>query len=620
MNIIEIAARQVGSESGRRSANVRRRAVAQATDASPRSEKEKAIAPLKPASDPQLKLPAGFMPLRGGIWFNPKGEGTTPFHVCDIFDVVAETRDDFSKAWGLWLRWKDPDEREHNWAMPKALLAGDGGEIRSTLLDGGFCIAPMKMARTKFMELLALIKAETRARAVHSVGWNDGAFVLPDRTIGDTPHERVIYQGTDTFEHAYRCMGELNEWQQGIASYAIGNTRLAFALSAGFVGPLLALLGEEGGGINLRGPSSIGKSTALLAAGSIWGPTAFVRQWRATANGLEGVCVQHNETFLCLDELAQLDPREAGSVAYMIANGMGKARAGRSGSLRSPAQWKVFFLSSGELSLAELAGRDGRGAKRSAAGQEIRILDVEADAGLGFGLFDTIHDASSAEVLARRIKENAGKTYGTAGPAFVERMIARSETLASALKNDIDAFVEEHVPTGANGQVARAGRRFALTAAAGELAVRLDVLPWPEGEAAAACAAIFQKWLIGRGGVGAAEDREAIAKVRGFLEMHGGSRFEPVDADDEMPRIINRAGFWRDTENGREYLFLAEAWKTEVCAGMDAKRVAKVLAEQGLLRRDSGGKNSISVTLPGGIGKTRCYVVTAGIFEGEPNA
>jgi putative DNA primase/helicase len=566
-------------------------------------------------ADPKMKMPAGFMFSQGGISFNPQSEGTKPFHVCGIFDVVAHTRDDYSKAWGLWLKWNDADGREHNWAMPMALLAGDGGEIRATLLDGGFTIAPSKAARGKFMELLAGLKVDARARAVHTVGWTEGAFALPHRTIGDTPDHRIIYQGRETFDHAYGCVGDLAGWKHNVARYAVGNSRLTLAFSAGFVGPLLSLLGEEGGGINLRGGSSIGKSTTLLASCSIWGSPAYVRQWRATANGLEGICVQHNQTFLCLDELAQLDPREAASVAYMIANGMGKARAGRTGLLRTPAQWKVFFISSGEISLADLAARDVRGARRSAAGQEIRILDLEADAGAGLGIFETLHNAPTADALARQIKENAGLFYGVAGPAFVERIVADRYGFAAAVKTDMEAFISEHLPSGSDGQVARAARRFALISAAGELAVHLDILPWPSGEASAAGSIMFRQWLNGRGGTGAAEDREAVAKVRGFLEMHGSSRFEAVDADDDSPRMINRAGFWRESDKGREFLFLPETWKTEVCTGLDATRVAKVLAERGLLRRDAAGKNSISITLPAGIGKTRCYAVSAAIFD-----
>ena len=64
-----------------------------------------------------------------------------------------------------------------------------------------------------------------------------------------------------------------------------------------------------GGGIHFRSASSTGKSTALHVAGSVWGggdATGYVRSWRATANGLEGVALNHCDTLLCLDELSQL--------------------------------------------------------------------------------------------------------------------------------------------------------------------------------------------------------------------------------------------------------------------------------------------------------------------------
>jgi len=585
------------------------------------SDKALVIAPSKPRSPNKrgagkMKMGPDYRQKVDGIWYAPPGDGAVSIHICGALEIAAQTRDDAGASWGRLLEWKDSDGRQHHWAMPMALLAGDGGEIRAYLLDRDCYVSPTAQGRGKLLDFLATTTVDARAFAVSQVGWIGRVFVLPDRTIGDRPEHRVIYQGADAIDHPYRRVGNLEAWKRNVARYGIGNSRIAVAFATAFVGPLLALLGEEGGGINLRGPSSIGKSTALFAAGSVWGGPSFVRQWRATSNGLEGACLQHSETFLPLDELAQLDPREAAAVAYMLANGLGKARATRTGSLRSPAKWRVFFLSSGEISLADLAGRDARGTQRSAAGQEIRILDCEADAGAGLGLFETLHDVASGEALARLIKEGAAKDYGLAGPAFVEGIIANFDGLAHATKNDIDQFVSENVPAGANGQVARAARRFGLIAAAGELAVRLDVLPWPNGEATTACATVFRQWLAGRGGTGSAEDREAIAKVRGFLEMHGGSRFETI-ADEDSPRIINRAGFWRETEDGREYLFLAETWRTEVCAGMDASRVAKVLAANGMLRKDTGGKNSITVNLPAGIGKTRCYAVSSLIFCGS---
>lgn len=566
-------------------------------------------------------LPPGFSLRSDGYYFKGPDEKSVSIRVCDPFTLAAQARSQASDNWSSVFEFNDPDCHHHRYAMPRILLAGDGTEMRGSFLSRGLNIETSREARARFNELIAGLKTDRRALAVERPGWSGDVFVTPDRTIGDNGDQLVIYAGAEGLNHPFRSAGTLKEWQDKVGLLAVGNSRITVAIAAAFVGPCLALLGEEGGGFHFRGPSSIGKSTALFAAASPWGPERFVLPWRATLNGLEGSCVVHNESVLLLDEIGVVDPKDAGTAAYVITTGIGKARATRSGALRSSASWRVMFLSSGEISLAEHAGRDARGAKRSAAGQDVRICDIPADAGAGLGLFENLNGADSGDALARQIKAGCRAAYGTAGPAFVEHLISDKDTAVSELKAAIEVFVKANVPLGADGQVARVARRFGMVAAVGELGITAGVLPWPEHEASKACAIVFRDWINGRGGLGSGEDREAIAKVRAYLEMHGSSRFEPLDDDDEPIRIINRAGFWRETaDKGREYLFLPETWKTDVCAGMDASRVAKALAQKGFLRKDSQGKNSISVTMPHKQGKARCYAVNLGIFNHEPSS
>ena len=340
-----------------------------------------------------------------------------------------------------------------------------------------------------------------------------------------------------------------------------------------------------------------------------------MRQWRATANGLEGIAEQANETLLILDELAQLDAKEAGSIAYMLANGCGKSRASQTGDARAARRWLTFFLSSGEISLAEHARSDGRG-RRSAAGQEVRILDIEADAGKGLGLFDTLAGLTNGDTLARAIKGAAAEHYGIAGPEFVQRLIGEVEGQAGLIRQGMDRFAGDCQPANASGQVARACRRFGLIAMAGEIATGLGILPWEPGEATGAAKAIFESWLFGRGGAGAAEDGTAIEQVAEFLTAHGAARFQPIDGDGPMV-IHNRAGFWRlDPMGRRENLIPATIWKAEVCRGLNVKAVSALLLERGHLVPDGEGKASVSVALPG-MGKARCYIVRQSIFGGD---
>ena len=60
---------------------------------------------------------------------------------------------------------------------------------------------------------------------------------------------------------------------------------------------------------------------------------------------------------------------------------------------RSSQRWRLLFLSAGETSLSDVMARAG---KQSTAGQEIRLADIEADAGAAMGIFETLHGLPNA--------------------------------------------------------------------------------------------------------------------------------------------------------------------------------------------------------------------------------
>lgn len=569
-----------------------------------------------------ITMPAGYEYGNDAcLWYVEPGKAGG-IRIAGGLKVVARTRDQDGASWGILLEWNDDDQRAHQLPMPRSWLASDGSTIWQTLMDGGLYVNTDPKARRLLAEFLARVDHTGRARAVSKVGWSGDVFVLPEQTIGDRAGERVLFQSGEAQRHPYQMAGTLDRWKADVAAKAVGNSRLTFGLSAAFVGPLLGPCGEESAVINFIGPSSIGKTTKLALLASVWGePKTYIRQWRATSNGLEGVALQHSETLLCLDELGQLEPREAGQVAYMIANEQGKTRANRLGNSRAVASWKVCAVSSGEIGLADLVreGSARSGAKKStAAGQEIRVLDVPADAGAGLGVFEHIHDGGTPEAFSRQLKDAARKTYGLAGPAFLRILVTDRAVFAEAVLAAIRQFVDANVTDAMDGQVQRAARRFGLIGAAGELAASFGVLPWPEGEAMGSAAIMFRAWLDRRGTSGSAEERNMIAAVRSFLEMHGSSRFASMVGDeDDRVKVINRAGFWRYEDGGREFLILTSTFKEEICAGFDAKAVSRVLIARGLLRPDVAGKKSAqSVTLPG-MGKTRVFVIAPEIFDAE---
>ena len=219
-------------------------------------------------------------------------------------------------------------------------------------------------------------------------------------------------------------------------------------------------------------------------------------------------------------------------------------------------------------------------------------------------------------LLADHLRHAAATFYGVAGRAFLSRLVATRTANADAfyqcVKGLRQQFIADHLPAGSDGQVRSVAGRFGVVAAAGELATEWGILPWEIGEATQAAAICFQAWLTERGGIGAGEVQAAIRQVRAFFEQHGASRFPEIR--DEL-RTINRCGWRRRDGAGWEFLILPEAWKSEVCRGIDGEVAAKALADRRLLKRE--GKNlTCKVTIPEH-GRPRVYVVSGALLEGD---
>jgi uncharacterized protein (DUF927 family) len=328
------------------------------------------------------------------------------------------------------------------------------------------------------------------------------------------------------------------------------------------------------------------------------------------------LAAQHSDCLLVLDEISQVDPKAAGEVAYMLANGSGKARANRTGTMRDTASWRLLFVSSGEAGLAEHMAQANRKPK---AGMEIRLLDIPADAGKGLGLFDTMHDYASGAAFSKAITEAALKYYGTPSVAFLHKLVEHLDKMPGMVKRAQQKFIEKHLPADAGGQAHRAALRFALVGAAGEIATAWGVTGWELGSAMQAAANCFKAWMAQRGGAGNQEAAAMLSQVRQFFELHGDARFTDWEraTDDHAPKTVNRAGFRRTVEKTgeTEYYVLREVFRGEVCKGFDYRAIAKLLAGLDCLEME-GRSYTRKERLPS-MGNTSCYRINAKLWSGE---
>jgi putative DNA primase/helicase len=601
-------------------------------------------APLAPVA---FEMPEGFEMRADGLWRVPGGD-TKPFRICGPFEVAAESRPATGDEWGLLLRWRDRDGTQHEWIMPRRLLAGEAVAVRERLSACGLDVAATQGARQQLVNFLSAVRVARRVRTVARTGWHrqgeSAAFVLPDETIGDAAGE-VLRLDMDPPPTVYGARGTLDGWRLEVAAPCAGNTRLAFGVSLALGAALLFLLGDEGGGVNLRGESSKGKTTIIDAAASVWGPPsktgpdAFVRPWRATSNALEQVAAAHNHALLPMDEMGQADPKELGETLYMLANGSGKERAKAGGGNRRNTTWTTVVLSSSEESAASLAAQSGR---RIKAGQEVRLLDVPAVVPGGFGCFDTLHGEADGAAFAQRMRRAVVAQHGTAARAFVHHLakaMRANGDFAAKVVERARAWVAEHVPREADGQVQRAANRIALAAVAGEMATEWGVTGWPAGEADRAAAVVFRDWLMERGGTGSREDHHLFAAMRRFIASHGTARFEVVrdpEADAEGaqvepplpdgPKTILRAG-WRwqeaDASGERHWIFgmVPEVFDDEIARqlGLEGKEARAGLGKAGFIRghREGGELRwAFKAKRVPGVGRPRVMVIEPKLMDG----
>lgn len=544
-----------------------------------------------------------------------------PRWVCSRLDVVARVRNPAGGGWGKLVEFADPDRSPKRRVLPDALLSGDGTELERIMRDEGLHIAPSGKALLRQYLIESATKA--RARVTNRIGWHDAGlegavYVLPDVPAIGRAGEEWLCESEGGAASTFRQRGTLKGWQDEVAASCVGNSRLAFSVSVAFAAPLLYLTGAEGGGFHFRSSSSDGKTTALRVAASVCGGHDYMRRWRATDNAIEAIALQHCDAPLLLDEIAQTDPKAAGEIAYMLANGSGKIRAGRTGAAREVVQWRVLFLSAGEIGLAEHMGEAG---KIMRAGQSLRMAEIPADAGAGLGIFENLHGHADGAAFAKALADACRRNFGGVYLAYLGHLVKHQHEVADTIAEALRAFEAACLTSEAHGQARRAADRFALVGAAGELATQWGLTGWPPGEAMQAARRCYEGWLSARGGSGDHESGSMLSQVRRFLEAHGEARFvdwnRPATKDDHAPRVMNRCGYRKyDDVDGPHWYVFPESFKAEMCKGHDPQAVAGLLHKRGFIETGKEKDRSpyvVKCDLPGE-GRRRVYHILPAIM------
>ena len=536
--------------------------------------------------------------------------------VCSPLEVIAKTRDTNSGTWGRLLQWRDDDGVSHTWSMPLSLLHGDAREYRKELASQGLNITTNPKQRNYLDTYIQNYPIHKRALCVDKLGWHDKQYILPDRAIGSDGKQLIVYQSANSINSTLAQQGELAQWRDELCKPLAEQSRFVFSIACAFAGQLLELLEYDGGGFHLLGSSSMGKSLSLKVASSVWGkPDKYVRTWRSTDNALEGTASEHNDSFLPLDEISECDPKIVGKTVYMLANGQGKGRSTTTGHNRIAKTWRIVFLSNGEESLQNLMAQAGQ---KTNAGIEVRVAHIDADAGKGFKTFDSLVLADTSVAQADKIKELSQACYGVAGIPWLEYITSDKAATTATAKRIVSDFMSNY--SNLAPQAHRVAKRFAIVAAAGEMATQAGITGWQAGQATKAVITCLDNWLDNYGRDGEHEQRQIIEHIKAFIEQHGSSRFQPCYRSNRLDfeeKTSNRVGY-RNMDTG-DYYFSKETFDS-VCAPFSKKKVLHVLEEANLLLLNQGDRKIYKTpdTLFNGKHRPSVYAVTAKILCCEP--
>lgn len=214
---------------------------------------------------------------------------------------------------------------------------------------------------------------------------------------------------------ATRPRGSLAGWS-GALSGLEKFPRMLFALYTSFAAPLLTIVETPNFLVEYAYDTSRGKTTALQVAASPWGVPAtitsgagagYLLSGDATRAAVEGALALLNSMPTLIDDIHRMPPDDQVRVVYMIAQGLGKARASPWGMARTKTFRTISILST-ERSVTGHAKLGGLGARIIS----IRKIPLEKE-------------GEQERQLAEQLKRDLMANCGVAGRVYIRYLISR---------------------------------------------------------------------------------------------------------------------------------------------------------------------------------------------------
>lgn len=514
--------------------------------------------------------------------------------------IAGEGRDEWK---GRYFKFKIEESDSNIPPMSTTQLISDPKPLFAALSNAGCNLFTAK-SRDQLLNKLQARKPKPSSFTVATrLGWNSGAYVLPSEIIGEPAQPlEVLLAGLDRAMLAkYRRKGTLKDWQDNVAALCAGNSRLMFAVSLAFTGPILRFVqGPKAGGFQVFGDAETGKTTSAMVAGSVWGchhaegrrEKGFAESWNTTAGKVELTALAHNDGVLILDETKRAGKNDKEriqvviEVTFKLAEQSEKERLTNQGPTRA---WRCYFLSTSNYSLKQLARLGDRVIDAAEIG---RLADIPLPA-KGSGIYEKLHGCADGEELSDNLQRRSRSYCGSAITAFLRKLVLERQDDAQGLRTFLaskrKAYRRKFNAALADDDAKPLNRhtgRYETCFAAGSLAIKYGILPWSRKEL---LRAILSCQLDGLRHVDDDPLASAVTALRATLAKYlADNRKAFVQLSKKRPRLgqddIDAVPGYSEKRKGQRWFYLTSACLDKIIGrGATAGALKHLLAKDGLL-------------------------------------
>jgi uncharacterized protein (DUF927 family) len=408
--------------------------------------------------------------------------------------------------------------------------------------------------------------------SVARVGWTTSGKFVPYA-------DSVEFDGAPGFRAVFDSFhpnGDRDAWFKAASKArnesTIARIVLAASLASALVNPLHALPFF----VHVWGRAGNGKTMLLKLAASVWASPnsseGYIRNFNSTFVGLETAAGFFNSAPLCVDELQVVkNRRDFDDIIYMLAEGQGRSRGSKDGSLQQIKSWQNTIITTGEMPIS---------ADNSGAGALNRVIEIACG---DERLLDDYRGLSDA----------LSHNWGFAGKEFVEGLTPQVLEAAKKVQEEYRAAFEASATT----------EKLALSASLILTADAVaELLIWHTGTALSA--ADVAKYLPTKQDVDV--NQRALEWLYGTI-AENRSKFV---AEDGMP-MREVWGEYKDISDGKPFIAIIGTVLSRIMAdaGFNYKAFLSWARDRGHIR--AGEKNILPVRVHGVVSKCVCLYESA---------